>query len=103
MPRGGKRLGAGSKPKWKHGKTKTIRVPEALADEILEIVRKLDSGASVSLAEELGVIDLSELAIPQIRNKRFVFLQDLIRLGYEIKPLNLAQSVRKEMKLTGKG
>ena len=44
MPRGGKRPGAGVKPTWKHGKTKTIRVPVALAEQILEFARKLDIG-----------------------------------------------------------
>lgn len=29
-------------PKWKHGKTRTIRVPIALADEILEYAHQLD-------------------------------------------------------------
>ena len=36
MPRGGRREGAGGRFKWNHGKTKTIRVPIELADEILE-------------------------------------------------------------------
>jgi hypothetical protein len=44
MPRGGYREGSGGKPKWIHGKTKTIRVPEALADQILQYARELDEG-----------------------------------------------------------
>jgi len=32
------------KSAWKHGKTKTIRVPIALADQILEYGYQLDSG-----------------------------------------------------------
>lgn len=31
-------------PKWKHGKTRTIRVPIALADQILDYAQKLDNG-----------------------------------------------------------
>ena len=31
-------------PKWKHGKTRTIRVPIALADEILDYAHQLDEG-----------------------------------------------------------
>jgi hypothetical protein len=31
-------------PKWKHGATKTIRVPVILADRILELAKALDSG-----------------------------------------------------------
>jgi hypothetical protein len=34
------------KPTWKHGKTKTIRVPIALADQILEYGYQLDGGAA---------------------------------------------------------
>lgn len=32
------------KPKWKHGNTRTIRVPVALAEQILEYAHKLDDG-----------------------------------------------------------
>ncbi len=34
------------KPKWKTGQTKTIRVPVALVDQILEIAYELDNGAN---------------------------------------------------------
>lgn len=47
MARGGARLNAGAKAKWKHGKTKTIRVPEVLADQILEYSKKLDDGSII--------------------------------------------------------
>ncbi len=41
MPRGGLRS-TSWKATWKHGATKTIRVPIALADRVLEITRALD-------------------------------------------------------------
>jgi hypothetical protein len=44
MPRGGARSNSGPSPTWKTGKTRTIRVPIALADQLLEIARQLDSG-----------------------------------------------------------
>lgn len=44
MSRGGCRSGAGAKPKWKHSKTKTIRVPVDLADQVLEIAKMIDQG-----------------------------------------------------------
>ena len=97
MSRGGARKGAGRKPKWKHGKTKMIRVPEVLVDRLLEIARKLDSEEIIDFDSDSYTIDLSGLNIPQIREKRFVFLQDLLRQGYEIEPLNLAESVRQEL------
>jgi hypothetical protein len=40
--RGGKRLGAGRPPKWSTSDFKTIRVPVALAPQVLEIARYLD-------------------------------------------------------------
>lgn len=49
MPRGGLRPGAGGslehliKPKWKLGPTQVIRVPRALAPQLLELAHKLDN------------------------------------------------------------
>ncbi len=100
MPRGGKREGSGAKPKWKHGKTTVIRVPESLADEILEYAKRLDEGKSLDLVTQSKLLNLSGINIPEIRHKRFVFLQDLIKLGYEVKPLDLASKVRQEMNLS---
>lgn len=102
MPRGGFRQGAGGKPTWKHGKTKTIRVPEALADKVLEIARLLDEEAfegSVSatdLAIETGakVIDLSGISIHAHQKGPSVYLTDLLRAGYEIKPERLVRSLK---------
>lgn len=55
MPRGGKRLGAGRKSSWPSGcgreDTKLIRVPISLADELLEIARRLDAGEQVYFSE----------------------------------------------------
>jgi hypothetical protein len=99
MAKGGKREGSGAKPKWKHGKTTVIRVPIAIADEILDFARKLDSGHDLMFNTQFYGLDLSLLNVPQIRNKRFVFLQDILKLGYEIYPLSLAEDVRKEINL----
>ena len=35
------------KPKWKSGKTKTIRVPEAIAEQILSIAHVIDEGGFI--------------------------------------------------------
>jgi len=43
MPRGGLKS-TSWKATWKHGVTKTIRVPVALADKVLELTRVLDQG-----------------------------------------------------------
>lgn len=50
---GGARPGAGNpefKPKWKSGKTMVIRVPEAIADEVLAVARRIDDGEAVTLS-----------------------------------------------------
>ena len=40
--RGGARPGAGGGARWKHGKTKLVRLPVALLDEILKVARYMD-------------------------------------------------------------
>lgn len=39
---GGARLGSGGGCRWKHGRTKLVRLPVALLDEILEVARYMD-------------------------------------------------------------
>ena len=46
MPRGGRRSTTW-KPTWKHGKTRTIRVPIVLTESILNLARILDEGKEV--------------------------------------------------------
>jgi hypothetical protein len=40
--RGGARPGAGGGCRWKHGKTKLVRLPVALVNKILEVARYMD-------------------------------------------------------------
>jgi hypothetical protein len=40
--RGGARPGAGGGGRWKHGRTKLVRLPVVLLDEILEVARYMD-------------------------------------------------------------
>lgn len=61
MPRGGirpRRIDGSTdhllKPKWKLGRTRTIRVPKVLAEQLLEIAHKLDSGESLDLTQDNG-------------------------------------------------
>lgn len=46
MTRGGKRSTSWA-PSWRHGPTKTIRVPIALAEQILAFARALDESKDV--------------------------------------------------------
>ena len=52
--------------KWKHGQTRTIRVPIVLADRVLALARQLDSG------ESLDTNDLPDAAavLNQLKAKR---------------------------------
>lgn len=100
MSRGGKREGAGGKPTWKNGKTKTIRVPIVLAEEILKNARELDEKGVIERDTESKVLDLSGITVPEIRGRRFVFISDLLMSGYEIHPLKWAEAARAELRLT---
>ncbi|MCU0544865.1 MAG: hypothetical protein MUE44_22290 [Oscillatoriaceae cyanobacterium Prado104] len=52
--------------KWRHGQTRTIRVPIALADRILAYARRLDSGESLDTLELPDAADL----LNQLKAKR---------------------------------
>ena len=59
MPKGGlrPRSSDGStdhliKPKWRSGETRTIRVPIALADQVLEIAHRIDEGKIIDLSQD---------------------------------------------------
>lgn len=103
MPRGGKRVGAGGKFKWNHGKTKVVRVPESIAEKVLEYARAIDLSplpSSVTQSEnpcyddvtKSKVIDLSGVVIRSHSNQPAVLLADLISAGYKITPERLMQS-----------
>jgi hypothetical protein len=94
MARGGVRPGAGGQFKWKHGKTKTIRVPEVLAEQILEFARKLDEGINtIDHDTPSKVLDLSGISIRQHNGIIAVYLEDLVKGGYQILPEKVSQLV----------
>lgn len=97
MPRGGYRDGAGGKPQWIHGKTKVIRVPEALAAQILVIARMLDEGKSLDNVTGSKTVDLSGISVKVLRDGPAVYLQDLLKAGYRIRPLALVDKLRKDI------
>lgn len=94
MPRGGYRKGSGGKPTWKHGRTKTIRVPIALAEKILEISRLLDEGEFCASETESKEIDLKGVAVYSSGKGPYVLLSDLARVGYAIRPERLTRNLR---------
>lgn len=94
MPRGGKRPGAGRRFYWKKGKTVPIRVPEAIADRVLQFAHALDKD-EIEWSLEQGVkvtnltrkVELSRtINIYKLKGKEVIqlseltgFLQDLVR------------------------
>lgn len=42
---GGSRNGSGRPSKWRSGKCKAIKIPEAIADQVIKVARQIDIGA----------------------------------------------------------
>jgi hypothetical protein len=97
MPRGGHREGAGGKHKWVHGETKVIRVPVALADQVLAIAKILDEGRSLEDVTPSKTIDLSGVSVKYLKDGPVVHLRDLLRAGYKIRPIALVDRLRKQI------
>ena len=95
--RGGKRKGAGRKPKWMHGKTTTIRVPESLANEVLRVARQLDSGIQIDNVTNSKTIDLSGVPIRHLEEQPVIAVKDLLRKGFKIRPFKVVDALRKEI------
>lgn len=108
MARGGYREGAGGKPKWSYGKTKPVRVPVALAEIVLEIARVLDgkeleeieSKDFIEHIEHPKLIDLSGITVRFVKDGPAVYLSDLVRAGYEVKPSQLIRNLKPESSLS---
>ena len=97
MARGGFREGSGGKPKWIHGKTTVIRIPEALSDEVLRIAKLLDEGKTVDDVTKAKYLDLSGVLVRTVDGALAVFLEDLLKANFKIRPIELVDRVRKEI------
>lgn len=97
MPRGGRRDGSGARHKWIHGETKVIRVPVQLADRILQIAKMLDEGIPLDNVTGSKAIDLSGISIHQGGSGAIIYLKDLLKAGYKIRPLALVDKLRKDL------
>lgn len=101
MPRGGYRPGSGSKPKWIRGKTTVIRVPEVLTDEVLRVTKLLDEGKLVDDVTKSRYLDLSGVSVRLVDGRPAVFLEDLLKAGFKVRPLELVDKVRKQIDRRG--
>jgi hypothetical protein len=83
MPRGGRREKSGRKSSWVSGckfeETKLIRVPVAVADRLLEIAHKLDSGEVIDLETKSNneIVTKSELIQ---KGKQIVADESVVRM-----------------------
>jgi hypothetical protein len=102
MTRGGKREGAGGRPKWAHGKTKVIRVPEALSEIVVSFIEFLDATlnpANVTWSNSDNVteskeVDLTGIIIRSFNGSPCIYVSDLARVGYKIYPERLANTIK---------
>ena len=60
--RGGARAGAGGAARWKHGRTKLVRLPVALQNEILEVARYMDQNEGQLPSSDPPVITSGHLS-----------------------------------------
>lgn len=58
--------------KWKHGRTKTIRVPVSLADEVMQYAKELDKKGGSNCDTEIDGIQVYRL-----RSDEVIKLKDL--------------------------
>lgn len=79
--RGGKRDGSGRPPTWWSGKCKAVKIPESIADQVLEVAREIDKRAFVEeyteaktpleqIVEIRKIVDLSESGVTGYGSKK---------------------------------
>lgn len=110
MPRGGQRANAGAKSTWNAGATKTIRVPIAIADKLLQIARQIDADyesseksnhdnyATIEPVTDSKVINLSGVSLRQVDGILSVYLEDLVSKGYTLVPSSIDNMVKSRIK-----
>ena len=73
-----------AKAKWKHGKTKTIRVPEVLVPQILEYSKKLDNEAIIeNVSQSKTVPGIPETGLP-VLNQTWCYTMIQIYQGFQL-------------------
>lgn len=99
MKHGGSRYGAGRKSQWIRGKTVVVRVPEALSDEILKVAHLLDEGKEVGDVTQARYLDLTGVPVRYVQGSPVVYVEDLLKKGFRVRPLKLVDNIRKKIDL----
>lgn len=94
---GGRRDGAGGKSKWIRGKTTVVRIPEVLVEEIIRIAQLLDEGKAVDDVTKSKYLNLSGITLRSVDGKPAVLLEDLLKAGFKVRPIELVDKVRKQI------
>ena len=83
---GGARPGAGGGCRWKHGRTKLVRLPVALVDKILEVARYMDQneGRLPSSASVVMIPDYPTQSLSSDQRKEVFAKQEARRLAEQV-------------------
>jgi hypothetical protein len=83
---GGARPGAGGGCRWKHGRTKLVRLPVALLDKILEVARYMDQneGRLPSSAPVVMIPDYPAQSLSTDQRKEVFAKQEARRLAEQV-------------------
>jgi hypothetical protein len=83
---GGARPGAGGGCRWKHGRTKLVRLPVALVDKILEVARYMDQneGRLPSSAPVVKIPDYPAQSLSSDQRKEVFAKQKARRLAEQV-------------------
>ena len=84
--RGGARPGAGGGCRWKHGRTKLVRLPVALVDKILKVAQYMDQneGRLPSSAPVVRIPDYPAQSLSPEERKEFFAKQEARRLAEQV-------------------
>jgi hypothetical protein len=99
MKHGGKRKGAGRKSQWIRGKTVVVRVPEVLSEEVLRLAHLLDEGKTVEDVTRSRYLDLSGVPVRYVEGRPVVYIEDLLKKGFKVRPLKLIDELRRKIDL----
>ena len=98
MPKGGLRS-TSWKPTWKHGATKTIRVPIKLAEQILQLAKLLDEGHDINISSNSLVTRNSEY-VPLLDAQTKVIAKEALSTALSRKRIAMTKELKKHSKAT---
>lgn len=90
--RGGKREGSGRPPTWWAGKCKAVKIPEVIADQVLEVAREIDKRLAI---QEFNPDMASKTPLEQVMEiRKLITLSEQGVTGYTSKK-ELIRELRK--------